>query len=261
MIQEVWLGDCLELMNDIRESGVDLIVTSPPYFNAKSYSNWKTYEEYLLWLEGGGFRKAFNLLKDGRMCVVNLSVVIEPRLNRSQESRRLPIPFHFVPLMERIGYKFLEDIIWVKPEGSAKNRNGGFYQHRQPVQYKPNVVNEYVLVFQKPMVGLIDKIVRSYRGEIKERSLVGDDYERTNVWYINPETKSKHPAPFPVELSNKIISYYSYENDVVLDMFGGSGTSAVSAKNLGRQFIIIEKEEVYYKHILDRLHADKAFSF
>ena len=259
-MQEVWLGDCLDLMNDIKKSSIDLIVTSPPYFNAKSYSSWKTYDDYLSWLDGV-FRKAFNLLKDGRMCVVNLSVIIEPRLSRNYESRRLPIPFHFVPLMERIGYKFLEDIIWVKPEGSAKNRNGGFYQHRQPVQYKPNVVNEYILVFQKPMVGLIDKIVRSYRGEIKERSLVGDGYERTNMWYINPATKSKHPAPFPAELSNKIISYYSYENDIVLDMFGGSGTSAVSAKNLGRQFIIIEKEEVYYNSILDRLNADKSFSF
>ena len=260
MIQEVWLGDCSELMADVGESSVDLIVTSPPYFNAKPYSNWKTYEEYLLWLDEI-FRKAYTLLKDGRMCVANLSVIIEPRESRSGESKRIPIPFHFVPLMEKIGYKFLEDIIWVKPEGSAKNRNGGFYQHRQPVQYKPNVINEYVLVFQKPMVGLIDKIVRSYCGDLKERSLVGDGYERTNVWYMNPETKSKHPAPFPVELSNKIISYYSYENDVVLDMFGGSGTSAVSAKNLGRQFIIIEKEEVYYKHILERLSDDKAFSF
>ena len=49
--------------------------------------------------------------------------------------------------MEKIGWKFIEDIIWLKPEGSAKNRNGGFFQHRQPVAYKPNIVNEYIFIF------------------------------------------------------------------------------------------------------------------
>jgi DNA modification methylase len=225
-------------------NSVDLIFTSPPYFNAKEYSHYNTYSDYLDWLKQV-FSECYSVLKCGRMCCVNISVVIEPRVKQSEESKRIALPFHFVNLMETIGFKFLEDIIWVKPDGSAKNRNGRFFQDRQPVQYKPNIVNEYIFVFQKPMNGLIDKIVRNYTGDIKEKSLVKDGYERTNVWYINPETKSKHPAPFPLELSDKIIKYYSYVNDTVLDPFMGSGTTAISAINLNRNYIGFEKESIY----------------
>lgn len=225
-------------------NSVDLIFTSPPYFNAKEYSHYNTYNDYLDWLKEV-FTECYRVIEEGRMCCVNISVVIEPRAKRSEESKRIALPFHFVNLMESIGFKFLEDIIWVKPDGSAKNRNGRFFQDRQPVQYKPNIVNEYIFVFQKPMNGLIDKIVRNYIGDIKEKSLVEDGYERTNVWCINPETKSKHPAPFPLELSDKIIKYYSYVNDTVLDPFMGSGTTAVSAINMNRNYIGFEKESIY----------------
>ena len=89
--------------------------------------------------------------------------------------------------MEKIGWKFLEDIVWVKPEGAAKNRNGGFFQHRQPLAYKPNTVNEYILIFQKPSGKLIDSIVRSYDAETADKSKVDGSYERSNVWHINPD--------------------------------------------------------------------------
>ena len=235
-LNKIYNEDCLNLMNKIDDNSIHLIFTSPPYFNVKEYSNWDTYDDYLNFLKDV-FEKCFRVLKEGRMCVVNISTIIQPRISRSHESKRIPLPFHFVNLMEDVGFKFLEDIIWVKPEGSAKNRNGGFFRHRQPVAYKPNVVNEYIFVFQKPMNGLIDKIVRSYKGEIKQKSLVEDGYERTNVWYINPETNSKHPAPFPEELSDKVIKYYSYVGDIVFDPFMGSGTTAISCIKLKRNYI------------------------
>ena len=250
--------DCLEVMKNIPNESIDLIVTSPPYFNAREYSQWDTYDDFLIWLKEV-FALAYNKLKEGRMCCVNLSVIIQPREKRSSESKRIPLPFHFVSLMESIGFKFLEDIIWVKPEGAAKNRNGRFFQDRQPVQYKPNVVNEYILVFQKPSKYLIDKIVRSYQGEVKEKSLVKDGYERSNVWYINPETKSKHPAPYPEELCEKLIKYYSYYNDTVLDMFLGSGTTGIAALSNNRNFIGIELNKDYFdmsKKRIENLEKD-----
>ena len=251
---KLYNGDCLDVMTDLIENGdkVDLIVTSPPYYNAREYSHWDNYEDYLLFLEKT-FSKAFDILKDGRMCCVNLSVVIEPRLKRSCESKRIPIPFHFVSVMEKIGFKFLEDIIWVKPEGSAKNRNGRFYQDRNPIQYKPNIVNEYILVFQKPMKGLIDKIIRQYKITDNGESKIIGEYERSNVWYINPETKSKHSAPFPLELPSKLISYYSYKNDIILDMFMGSGTTGVGCMNTDRKFIGIEIDENYFEMSKNRI--------
>jgi DNA modification methylase len=147
--------------------------------------------------------------------------------------------------MESIGWKFIEDIIWVKPEGAAKNRNGGFFQHRQPLTYKPNVVNEYVLVFQKPSHNLIDTIVRNYDAYVASASNVDPDYERSNIWHINPETRSKHPAPYPTGLVERLIRYYSYVGDTVLDPFMGSGTTAVVSKTLNRHWIGYEIHQEY----------------
>jgi DNA modification methylase len=253
-INNIYNMDCINGMSQLQDNSVDLIVTSPPYYNAKEYSHWNTYDDYMKFLREV-FTLALSKLKENRMCCVNLSVIIQPREKRSEESKRIALPFHFVNLMENIGYQFLEDIIWVKPEGAAKNRNGRFYQDRQPVQYKPNIVNEYILVFKKPSKYLIDKIVRSYTGDIKQQSLVNEEYERSNVWFINPETKSKHPAPYPKELSDKLIRYYSYVDDLVLDMFMGSGTTAISSKELHRNYIGFELNNTYFISAVERIKS------
>lgn len=245
--------DCLEGLKDL-ETQVDLTVTSPPYFNVKDYVSYESYESYLETLRNV-FSAVFEKTKDGRICCVNLSNIILPRESRSHESKRIPLVFHFVSVMEKIGWNFMEDIQWVKPEGSAKNRNGSFFQHRQPVAYKPNVVNEYILVFRKPSSKIIDSIVRSYPASIAEQSMVPDGYERTNVWHINPETTSKHPAPYPVELAEKLIQYYSFVGDTVLDPYMGSGTTAVAAKKLGRSCIGFEIHSEYVELAMTRVSS------
>lgn len=236
--------DCITGLKNLQNDFIELTFTSPPYFNARSYSTWNTYEDYLKFLKQT-FIEVFRVTKCGRMCIVNLSPVIVARESRSKESKRIPIPFHFLAIMEKIGWKYIDDIIWVKPAGAAKNRNGGFFQHRKPVAYKPNVVTETILVFQKPANFLIDKIVRSYNGSILDNSLVKNGYEKTNVWFINPETRSKHPAPFPKELSDKVVQYYSYVGDTVLDPFVGSGTTMVSCKDMDRNGIGFEIHNKY----------------
>ena len=248
----LYQGDCLCYLSAVKSNSVNLVVTSPPYYNAMDYSHWNTYSDYLEWLESV-FTLVYDKIVPGYMCCVNISVVIQPRSCRQDESQRLPIPFDFVGIMQKIGYKFLEDIIWVKPEGAAKNRNAGFYTHRQPIQYKPNVVNEYIFVFQKPSGKLIDTILSSYDDSVKKESLVVGDYERSNVWYINPDTNSEHPAPFPIELPNNIIRYYSFIGNTVMDIFMGSGTSGVSAVMLDRNFIGMEINEDYFKVAKQRI--------
>ena len=247
-------GDCLEVMKSIPDGSVDLTVTSPPYFNAREYSQYETYQLYLDFLESV-FDLVMQKTKEGRMVAVNLSVIIEPRESRNKESNRYPIPFHFVNIMEKIGWKFIEDIIWVKPEGAVANRNGGFYRHRKPIAYKPNTVNEYILVFQKPCDFLIDKIIK----DCDESSLVKGDYQRTNVWYIQPENKlSKlHSAPYPKELASNLIKYYSFRGDIVLDCFMGSGTTGVAAKQLDRNFIGIELDETYFNLAKNRIDENQ----
>ena len=220
----------------------------------KDYVNYDSYKEYLNKLKQI-FELILEITDEGRMCCVNLSNILIQRENRNSESSRIPLAFHFVPLMEDIGWKFLEDIIWQKPEGAAKNRNGGFFQHRQPTAYKPNVVNEYIFIFQKPAKFLIDKIVRSYDAITSLNSKVNGDYERTNIWKINPETKSKHPAPYPEILVENLIKYYSYTNDTILDPFLGSGTTSVVAYKLNRKSIGFEIHKEYINMFENRIKS------
>lgn len=238
--------DCLiglnKLINDNEE--IELTITSPPYFNVKDYVNYENYKKYLDFLKEI-FIRILKITKPGRLCIVNISNILIIRESRNSESKRIPLSFHFVSLMEEIGWQFIEDIIWLKPEGAAKNRNGGFYQHRQPVAYKPNVVNEYIFVFKKPCDFLIDQVVRSYNSLDSLNSKVIGDYERSNVWKINPKTNSKHPAPYPIELTDKLVSYYSFVGDTIIDPFFGSGTTALSCKKYNRKCIGYEIHENY----------------
>ncbi len=244
-------GNCITELKKINNQ-IHLTCTSPPYYNAKEYSKWGCYGDYLKFLRCT-FEEVYRVTADGRMCVVNISPVIQAREKRSQESKRLPIPYHFFNIMEEMGWKFIDELTWVKPEGASINRNGGFYQHRKPVAYKPNIVTETIFVFQKPADFLIDKVVRSYEGDQLEQSLVRGEYERSNVWHMNPETSSKHSAPYPVELSDKIVKYYSFVGDTVLDPFLGSGTTLVSCKKLNRKGIGIELHEEYVEMAERRL--------
>ena len=251
---ELYNGDCIHVLSNLdKEKRVQLTITSPPYYNARDYSHYETYNDYLAFLNEV-FQKVYNITEDGRMCCVNTSPVIEPRLKRSMESKRYPIPFDLTHIMCNMGWKFIDDIIWVKPEGSVANRNAGFYRSRKPMAYKPNPVCEYIIVFQKPINGLIDNILKKTPKDIMEESLVKGEYERTNVWKMNPETHSKHPAPFPIDLPYKMIQYYSFVNDIVLDPFMGSGTTGVAAKELNRDFIGIEYNQDYFNMAVERLN-------
>jgi DNA modification methylase len=228
---------------------IDLMVTSPPYFNAREYSKYDSIKQYMDSMEEI-FIAVERILKQSRMCVVNISPIIVPRESRNSQSYRIPLPFYFVPMMEKIGFEFLEDIIWEKPSGASFNRNGGFFKHRKPLAYKPNIVTEYVLVFKKKADFILDRV-------LKNTSLVGGNYEKTNLWRINPETKSKHPAPFPEKLVDNIIKYYSYEDDIVYDSFMGSGTTAKMAIANNRNWIGSEISSEYCNIINERINQIK----
>lgn len=248
----IYHDDCLEGLNNMSKNSIQLTVTSPPYYNVKNYVNYDTYDTYLLFLENV-FKKILDLTEPGRFCCVNISNILIPRESRNKESSRIPLSFHFVSIMEKIGWIFQEDIIWVKPEGAAKNRNGGFYQHRQPVAYKPNIINEYIFVFKKSCDVIIDKIIRKYDCLSSLNSKIVDDYERSNVWYINPETHSKHPAPYPIELTDKLIRYYSFVGDTVLDPFFGTGTTCLSCHKYNRKCIGFEIHKEYIDIFISKI--------
>jgi len=257
LTNQIIQGDCVEVMKSMPDNCVDLCFTSPPYFNARQqYASYSTYQEYLDFLSQVT-KQVFRVLKDNRIFVINLSCVIVPREKRSTESTRLAIPFDYLPIATQTGFKFVDDIIWVKPDG-ASNRAIKFAPHRRPVAYKPFQVTEYLLVFKRGY-GLLDLAIRDHSPEIIQASLVADGYERTNVWQIRPENPCKvgHPAPFPLELAQKVVEYYSYVGDLVLDPFLGAGTTALAARQLGRNYLGIERCPDYCEIAQNRIKSTK----
>jgi DNA modification methylase len=227
---------------------IDLTFTSPPYYNARDYSIYSSYGEYLDFLREV-FNNLLRITREGRFLVVNSSPVIVPRVSRAHASRRYPIPFDLHGILVQNGWEFIDDIIWVKPEASAKNRNAGFLQNRKPLAYKPNSISEMLMVYRKKTDKLIDWNIRQYPKEIVQKSLVKDGYETSNIWYVDPTFSKKHSAVFPKELCKKVIEYYSFIGDLVFDPFAGSGTLGQVAIECNRKFFLTEVDKNYFSSI------------
>ncbi|MBM4461611.1 MAG: site-specific DNA-methyltransferase [Chloroflexi bacterium] len=241
-------GDCERILQGLPASSADLVFTSPPYYNARpEYTDYITYEEYLLKIRKI-IQNVHRVLAEGRFFVMNISPVLVRRASRSEASQRIAVPFDMHRLFVEEGYDFIDDIIWEKPEGAgwATGRGRRFAADRHPLQYKPVPVTEYVLVYRKRTPRLIDWNIRAHPDqELVAASRIGDGYERTNIWRITPTHDPRHPAVFPVELAERVISYYSFKGDVVLDPFAGTGTVGKAASRLGRRFVLIEQDARY----------------
>lgn len=262
-------GDALDVLQRLPDESVHLTFTSPPYYNARDYTLYPSYEAYLEFLTAV-FREVHRVTKEGRFFVLNTSPVLIPRMSRQHASRRYAIPFDLHPRITALGFEFIDDIIWVKPAPSAKNRNGGFYQHRKPLGYKANSVTEYVMVYRKATDKLIDWNMRQYPESVVEASRLLGKYEPTNLWQITPTADPIHPAVFPVELASQIIQLYSYKGDLVMDPFAGRGTVGRAALLLERCFLLIEKEPSYFEYaqqvigagnLLEQAHPPRFINF
>ncbi len=248
----VIFGDCEQALLDMPSQSVDLIFTSPPYFNARpEYEDYLSYEEYLLKMRRI-IHNCHSVLSEGRFFVMNVSPVLIRRASRSEASRRIAVPFDMHRLFMEEGFDFIDDIHWVKPEGAgwATGRGRRFAADRNPLQYKAVPVTEYLLVYRKRTDKLIDWNIRSHPDQraVKD-SKISDDYEVTNLWRIHPAHHPKHPAVFPLDLAQRVVRYYSFKNDAVLDPFAGIGTTGRAAASLGRRFVLIENEIKYIEVI------------
>ena len=250
-------GDSEEVLQDLPADSIDLIFTSPPYFSAKpEYAEYISYEEYLLKIRKI-IQQVYRVLKEGRFFVINVSPVLIRRSNRNESSQRYAVPFDLHRIFTEEGYEFIDDIVWVKPEGAgwALGRGRRFAADRQPLQYKPVVVTEYVLVYRKKTEKLIDWNIRSYPDAVIKESLITGPYEKTNVWQIMPAHNSIHPAVFPQELAERVIQYYSFKNDIILDPFAGIGTVGMAAIKLKRRFVLIEINPEYVKESMKKIFS------
>lgn len=246
-------GDVEETIKYVPDESIHLTFTSPPYYNARDYSIYQSYEEYLNFLERI-FKEVHRITKEGRFFILNTSPIIIPRISRAHSSKRYPIPYDIHPLLVKMGWEFIDDIVWVKPEASVKNRNAGFLQHRKPLGYKPNAITESLMVYRKKTDKLIDWNIKQYSWDKVKKSKVEEKYETTNVWQIDPTFDKIHSAVFPKELCDRVIKYYSFIEDLVFDPFAGSGTLGKSAIKLNRNFFLTEKEDKYIQRMKQDLH-------
>jgi len=242
-LDRIITGDVLEVMSKIPDNSIHLAITSPPYNVGKDYDNHNDkmdYKEYLDWLKKVWMETKRILIPGGRFA-----------LNIAPTGIRDFVPIHhdFTNQMRKIGMKFRTEIIWYKQTMLKRTAWGSF---KSPAN--PHIVPswEYVLIFSKEQ----DRL----DGNFRKADITKDEFMdfSDGFWKISPETKRNgHPAPFPEELIYRLIKFYSYKDNTVLDMFGGTGTVDVVAYKTGRHFIHIDISEEYNKVALRRLNEAK----
>jgi site-specific DNA-methyltransferase (adenine-specific) len=240
-------------MDEVPNGAIDLVITSPPYWNAVDYEQhvkdptawYRTrrggpYEEYLDWLEQC-FREVHRALKPGGFCAVVIGTVLF-------NGQHYPVPYHFTARMtDQLGYLFHDMITWHKVTGGVK-RAGVTIQQPYPGYFYPNIMTESILIFRKPG----PPIHQGRRISEKEAAAfeIDDLFKReiaNNVWHIAPVPPNylPHPCPFPEEIPYRLIRMYSYPGDTVLDPFVGIGTTAKVARALGRYYIGYDVHQPY----------------
>jgi len=229
-----------EKMDELADSSIHLMVTSPPYNVRKEYDDDLTLEEYLELLRRV-FQETRRVLVPGGRACVNLA-----NLGRKPY---LPLHAYVIQLMLGIGFKMRGEIIWDKASSaSASTAWGSWMSATNPVLRD---THEYILVFSK------DTFARP--GEGKESTIRKEDFlDWTKSVWTFPAASARqigHPAPFPEDLPRRLIELYSFRGDVVLDPFCGSGTTCLAARRAERHFVGYEIDPGYAALARERLEA------
>ena len=218
-----------ENMDDLVDNCVSLTVTSPPYNVGKLSDSNLEDDEYWKLIEKC-FGEVYRVTESGGRLVINVANL----------GRKPYIPFSnmFTEIMLNLGFIMRGEIIWQKSKGANANFAwGSWLSASNPVIRD---IHEYCLVFSK------DGMSKGIKGK---STLEKEEFmdSTLSIWNINPARAKKigHPAPFPEELVKRFINLYSYEKDLILDPFIGSGTTAIAAKNLNRNYIGYEINEDY----------------
>ncbi len=220
-----------ESMEELPDNSVHIMVTSPPYNACKAYDEDLALDDYLLLLKRV-FRETFRVLVPGGRACINIA-----NLGRKPY---IPLNSYMSKIMQDIGFSMRGEIIWDKKTGGG-TAWGSWMSPSNPVLRDQH---EYFLVFSKKTMG---------RSNISNRkiTITKDEFlEFTrSIWTIPPASAKKtgHPAPFPTELPYRCIQLYTYQDEIVLDPFMGSGSTAIAALNSKRKYIGYE----IYKEYLD----------
>jgi len=222
-----------ENMAELPDHSVHLMVTSPPYNVGKEYDRDATREEYLEFL-GRVWREVYRVLVPGGRACVNIA-----NLGRKPY---IPLHSYIIQGMLEQGFLMRGEIIWNKGNSASPSTAWGSW--RSPANPTLRDVHEYILIFSKGTFTRKNPAKR--RGSISR-----DDFlEFTKSVWTFPAVSARsvgHPAPFPAMLPSRLIQLYTYENDVVLDPFMGSGQTAIAALNGNRRYVGYEIEADYVR--------------
>lgn len=236
---KVIFGNCMS-MEELSNESIQLIVTSPPYFNAPfDYQGlFTSYDKFLNVLNESS-KEAYRVLEDGRIYVLNIDDMLV-------EGIKYPIVADAIKIMQNAGFRYRDKIVWKKPDGYLRicKRSGVLLQNPYPMYFYPDNLLESIIIFQK---GKFD--YKKITKEIREQSIIDKKEFQDNKWHktlwemtnvLPGSFLEKNIAAFPDELPYRIIKLFSYIGETVLDPFAGSGTTLKIARLLKRNSVGIE---------------------
>lgn len=243
VLDSVILGDSTD-MKELPDACVHLMVTSPPYNARKDYDDDLTLDEYLDMLRAV-FRETYRVLVPGGRACINVA-----NLGRKPY---IPLSSFINHIMLDEGFLMRGEIIWDKGSSAGSSTAWGSWQSASNPTIRD--VHEYILVFSKGRF-------RRENHHGGETTIERDDFlEFTkSVWRFPTESARRvgHPAPFPVELPRRLIDLYTFEGDIVLDPFLGSGSTALAALRRNRHFAGFEINEDYVELARKRIEREVA---
>ena len=225
----------------ITDDSIHLIITSPPYNNSKEYDEDLSLEEYLKLITDVMVEAHRILIRGGRICINIANIGRKPYI---------PLSTYIDQIMIKIGFLPRGQIIWDKSASAGPSTAWGSWQSASNPILRD--IHEYILVYSKGEFG------RKNSRSNKDDSISKDAFlENTkSIWKFPTASARKvgHPAPFPIELPKRLIELYSFENDIILDPFAGSGTTAIAAKSTNRNYIMIDINSDYCKLATERIN-------
>jgi site-specific DNA-methyltransferase (adenine-specific) len=245
-------------MSNVEASSIALVVTSPPYFAGKEYEESLgrngvpgSYFDYLALLKDV-FSECKRVLEPGGRIAVNVA-------NLGRRPYR-SLAGDVVEILQDLGLLLRGEVVWWKGRAAGGSCAWGTFQ--RPSNPVLRDITERIVIASK---GRFDRAIKPERRlelELPSTSTISRDEfleATTDLWEIPPESATRvgHPAPFPVELPRRLIDLFTYEGDVVLDPFMGSGTTAVAAVRTGRHFIGFDTDSSYVSRAKERVKSER----